>query len=128
MADGNIANFALTSLKNVYILTTLITSNYGKEKLQWHFLVRKIDSDYCDLFTNKRIYILKDSSIVLGMLGEYSKHCNVHFEKLTQINEFSNRFKGMDLESFSALSEFVIYLNIMSNMVDITNPQVVFEV
>lgn len=125
---ANTTNLALTSLKNVYVLTTTIESSYGKEKLNWHFLVRKKDFNYYDLFTNKTITILEHSKAIIGALGEYNNHCDVRFEKITHIKKFSNRFKGMDLESFAALSEFNTYINIMSNMVNENDPQLIFEV
>lgn len=124
---GNTTNFALTSLKNIYVLKTSISSDYGKRKMQWYFLIRKKNArEYFELFTNKQIHWIKASKILLGVLGEYHNHFDIRFEKITPIRDFSSRFKGMDMESFAALSEFITYVNVMNNMVK-DDPNVTFE-
>ena len=113
---SNTTNFALTSLKNVFVLSTIITSDFSRKDSHWYFLVKKKNErDYFELFTNKRVHWLEASKIVFGILGEYQDYVDIHFEKLTHICDYSNRFKGMDLESYAALSEFITYTNIMSN-------------
>ena len=124
---ANTTNFASVSLKNVYVLTVTIVCKYGHDKLMWYFLVRKKDErTYNDLFSNKEFHWLEGSKLVFGILGEYDNYCDIHFEKITYICDFSNRFKGMDMESYATLYEFINYINIMRNMVK-DNSDVTFE-
>ena len=124
---GNTTNFALANLKNIYVLSTSIHSDYGRKTLQWHFLIRKKnDKEYFEFFTNKEVHWFDGSKLVFGILGEYHNQCEIRFEKLTQLGDFSNRFKGMDIESYAALSEFINYINIMTSVAS-SNPDIAFE-
>ena len=124
---GNTTNFALVNLKNVYVLSVKIKYHHESKELKWNFLIRKKNNkEYRDLFTNTEVHWLDGTNLVFGLMGEYDRNFVIHFEELTHISDCSSRFKGMDIESFAALSEFINYLNIMSNTFS-NDPNITFK-